>query len=368
MQLNFLKHGMNSSLQQRDKEFIWHPFTSLENNLPAIPVLSAKGVYLFTEDGKKIIDAVSSWWVNIHGHGHPVLAKAVYDQALKMEHVIFAGFTHAPAIALAERLIGILPGGQKKIFFSDNGSTAVEVGIKMALQYWFNQGIEKKKIIALQGAYHGDTFGAMSVGDRNTFTQAFSSYLFHVDFIEFPQPTNEDLVLEQFDLLSNQCDVAAFIYEPLLQGSSGMRTYAPGILERLLKKAKEKEIICIADEVLTGFGRTGKLFASEFMDTYPDIIALSKGLTGGTMPMGVTSCNQKIVTAFLSSEKDKTFYHGHSYTANPLGCAAAIASLDLLLTKTCLGNIARIEENHRKFMLSIPENSKIANRRPIFLF
>lgn len=350
---------MDHNLAQKDKDLIWHPFTSLESSIPSILVESAKGVNLITVDGDKIIDAVSSWWVNIHGHSHPDLARALYEQALKMEHVIFAGFTHVPAISLAEKLIQLLPGNQSKIFFSDNGSTAVEVALKLALQYWVNSDIHKKKIIAIQGAYHGDTFGAMSVGDRNAFTQAFNSFLFDVDFIDFPSAEKEDEVLKQFDELTLHDQVAAFIYEPLLQGSGGMRTYSPEILQRLLHLAKQRNVICIADEVLTGFGRTGKLFASEYLQIQPDIIALSKGLTGGTMPMGVTACNKTIENAFRSVDKSKTFYHGHSYTANPLGCAVANASLNLLLTKESLDNIARISTNHLQFINRIKEHKKI---------
>ncbi len=356
---NFLKPGMLSRSEKFKNNHVWHPFTSLQSNNPEILIDSAKGVHLYTKDGKKIIDAVSSWWVNIHGHGNEYLAEAIYKQALQLEHVIFAGFTHQPAINLAERLIKILPGNQEKIFFSDNGSTSVEVAIKMALQYWNNLGIEKKRIIALKGSYHGDTFGAMSVGERNTFNQAFSSYLFDVDFLEFPEKNHEDKVLKQFETLAKSGEIAAFVYEPLLQGAGGMRTYSASILDKILGLAKKHNIVCIADEVLTGFGRTGKLFASEYMENMPDIISLSKGLTGGTMPMGVTACNKKITAAFENSDKNKTFYHGHSYTANPLGCAAANASLDLLLKAECRNNIDRINASHNMYAEKIIGNKNI---------
>jgi adenosylmethionine---8-amino-7-oxononanoate aminotransferase len=296
-------------------------------------------MYLHTSDGRKILDAVSSWWVNIHGHSHVYLAEALRKQALELEHVIFAGFTHKPAIILAERLLGILPDNQIKIFYSDNGSTAVEVALKMALQFWHNQNIVKKKIIAIEGAYHGDTFGAMSVSGRSSFTKAFSQFLFDVQFISFPSSGKEAGSLQQFKELAESGEVAAFIYEPLIQGTAGMRTYSKEILGSLLSEAKKNNILCIADEVMTGFGRTGKLFASDYIKEPPDIVCLSKGITGGSMPLGVTSCNEKVVAAFRSEDRSKTLFHGHSYTANPLACAVSNASLDLLLKEECMKNI-----------------------------
>ena len=346
------------NLHESDKKNIWHPFTPLEEGDAPLLVDSAEGIYLQLKDGRKIIDAVSSWWVNIHGHGNPVIAKAIAEQAKKLEHVIFAGFTHEPAIRLAENLLSILPRNQAKIFFSDNGSTAVEVALKIAIQYWHNQGIKNKtKVIALDGAYHGDTFGAMSVGERGPFTKPFTSYLFGVDFIEFPTEENREKLILDFEkkLATNQ--VGAFIYEPLVQGAAGMRMYAPEILEQLISMAKQYDVICIADEVFTGFGRTGKLFASDFLATPPDIISVSKGITGGFMPLGVTACADRIIDAFRSPDADKTFFHGHSYTANPIACAAANASFDLLLTDACQASILRIGKNHRKFIARINQTS-----------
>ena len=334
---------------EKDSSYIWHPYTSLGTENKNLLVTSAKGVYLYISNGEKIIDAVSSWWVNLHGHSNAYINKALTEQAEKLEHVIFAGFTHEPGIQLAERLLAILPGNPQRIFYSDNGSTAVEAGIKMAFQYWHNQGIEKKKVLALNGAFHGDTFGAMAVGERGAFNNPFHTLLFESVYCDFPFQNKEEEVLTQFKSLCEDKEIAAFIYEPLLQGAGGMRMYSTEILEQMLQVAKKNEIICIADEVLTGFGRTGKLFASEYMKEKPDIICLSKGLTGGYLPMGVTSCNEKIIRAFSSSEKSKTFFHGHSYTGNPLCCAVALASLDLLENPSCQEQRNMIEHMHQGF-------------------
>jgi adenosylmethionine---8-amino-7-oxononanoate aminotransferase len=361
----FEQHGMNDYIL-KDKQVVWHPFTPLVGADDPILITSAEGVYLNTNDGRKIIDAVSSWWVNIHGHSNPEIAKALAEQASTLEHVIFAGFTHEPAIKLAENLLSILPKNQSKVFYSDNGSTAVEVGIKMALQYWHNKGISsRKKIIALKGAYHGDTFGAMSVGDRSIFTDPFSPYLFDVAFIDFPQPDNEQQVIDQFKNLLKNNDIAAFIFEPLVQAAGGMRMYSPLVLDQLIKIAQNDEVVCIADEVFTGFGRTGKLFASDHLQFQPDIISLSKGITGGTMPLGVTTCNNKIITAYDTEDFMKTFFHGHSYTANPLACAVANTSFKLLMDKKCLENIKRISIKHLDFKAEIDGHRSIKNIRTL---
>jgi adenosylmethionine-8-amino-7-oxononanoate aminotransferase len=340
-------------LSAKDKKNIWHPFTSLEGSPEPIVIERAEGIYLYTPDGRKIMDAISSWWVNLHGHAHPVIAEAVAQQAKKLEHVIFAGFTHEPAVNLSENLVSILPDNFSKIFYSDNGSTAVEVALKMAMQYWHNKNITRKKIIALESSYHGDTFGAMAVGDRSIFTTPFSPYLFNVDFISFPSAGNEEETLLQLKSHLDSGNVAAFIYEPLIQAAGGMRTYSKDTLNRLLELAKQKEVICIADEVFTGFGRTGKLLASDHITEKPDLIALSKGLTGGTLPLGVTAVSERIVSAFQNSELAKTFFHGHSFTANPIACAAANASFGLLMQEECQRNILRISQQHIDFASSL---------------
>ena len=353
------------TLSEKDKQFIWHPYTPLQSVIENIPVVSGKGALLYDENGKDYIDAVSSWYVNLHGHSHPYIAKKLFEQANKLEHVIFAGFTHQPAIELAERLIGILPSNQKKIFYSDNGSTAVEVAIKMAIQYWLNKGEKRQTIIAFENSYHGDTFGAMSVSDRSIFTNPFNDLLFEVKFIPTPDTHNIDDLIKQVDIISQQNNVAAFIYEPLLQGTGSMRIYPANELNQLLQHIKSKHVLCIADEVLTGFYRTGKFFAGDYMAEQPDLVCLSKGLTGGTMALGVTSCSQTIVNAFLASDKTKTFYHGHSYTANPLACTAALASLDLLQDDACLKNINRIEEQHSGFIKELKGISNVENPRQL---
>lgn len=343
-----------NDLLKKDKEFIWHPFTPQGDGAPSpILISKAEGVYLHTPDGRKIIDAISSWWVNLHGHSHPQIAKAIYEQASTLEHVIFAGFTHEPAIQLAENLKKILPSPMSKIFFSDNGSTANEVAIKMAIQYWHNKGIKKKKIVALEGAYHGDTFGSMSVGDRSVFTTPFNDYLFEVLFLDFPTEENESNVIHKFTNLVSSGDVGAFIFEPLIQGAAGMRMYSPEILETLLQIAKAHQVICIADEVFTGFCRTGKFFATDYITIKPDIMAVSKGITGGTLPLGVTACSTEIYEAYKSADITKAFLHGHSYTANPLSCAAANASYSILTSTECLHRIEQIEILHANFVEKI---------------
>lgn len=354
------------NLAERDKKVIWHPFTHQKNMASPIPIVKGKGTLLFDENGNEYIDAISSWWVNIHGHAHPYIAQKIYEQALKLEHIIFAGFTHEPAVTLAERLIKILPGNFEKIFYSDNGSTSTEVAIKMALQYWWNleeasskkepqttnnKPKTKNKILAFNNSYHGDTFGAMSVSDRSVFTLAFHDKLFEVVFIDTPTEANIEQLLSVIREQSGK--LAAFIYEPLVQGAGGMKIYDAGLLNQLIKKCKEKNIICIADEVMTGFGRTGKLFASEYCDEKPDIICLSKGLTGGTMALGVTACNKKIYEAFVSDDKLKTFFHGHSFTANPIACTAALASLDLIGKENSIKKIKWIAEENKKFLAQL---------------
>ena len=343
-----------------DRKNIWHPFTSLKDPTEFPLITEARGVYLHTKDGRKILDAVSSWWVNLHGHSNPHIAQAIAAQALRLEHVIFAGFTHEPAINLSQNLLHILPDNQRKIFFSDNGSTAVEVGLKMALQFWHNQGIKKNKIVAIKGAYHGDTFGAMSVAERGLFTKPFNPYLFDTTFIDFPDAERENDVLNQFKSEIDSGDVAAFIFEPLVQAAGGMRMYSADLLDALILYAQQHGVICIADEVFTGFGRTGKYFASEYMTNKPDIMTLSKGITGGFLPLGVTTCSDKIVSAFDSPELTKTLFHGHSYTANPLACAAANASYHLLTDAACQSRITEIAGHHRMFAESIKNHKQIA--------
>ncbi|SMG08478.1 adenosylmethionine-8-amino-7-oxononanoate aminotransferase [Marivirga sericea] len=349
---------------ERDNESIWHPFTQLVDGFEHIMVERAEGMYLHTSDGRRILDAISSWWVNLHGHSHPKIAEAVAKQAQNLEHVIFAGFTHAPAIELAEKLLSILPDNQSKIFYSDNGSTANEVALKMAFQYWYNRGNEeRKKVIAFEGAYHGDTFGAMSVGDRGPFSAPFSPFLFDVDFIPMPVKGNEDEVIQKFYQLVESDQVAAFIFEPLVLGSAGMKMYDASFLDKLINIAHDNDVICIADEVFTGFGRTGKHFASDYLENKPDIFCLSKGLTGGTMALGVTSSTADIMEAYKSTDIMKTFFHGHSFTANPIACAASIASFELLMEEDTQNQITNISHWQSEFKEKISKHPKVLNSR-----
>ena len=352
---------MINSLAQRDKQTIWHPYTQHKSWLPPIPIIKGKDTCLYDDQGKTYIDAISSWWVNIHGHAHPHIAESIYRQALLLEHVIFTGFTHEPAVTLAERLLPLLPGNFTRVFYSDNGSTAVEVAMKMAIQYWSNQGVTRRKILAFHHSYHGDTFGAMSVSERSVFTDAFRDYLFDVVFIDTPSPQNLDRLVSF--IRQDGSAFAGIIYEPLLQGAGGMRMYDAASLDQLLTATAQQGILSIADEVLTGFGRTGKLFAGDHLRHRADIICLSKGLTGGTMALGVTASTETVFEAFLSDDKRKTLFHGHSFTANPLACSAALASLDLTLEKSCRMRIQRITERHTLFLDTIRSFQNVRNPR-----
>lgn len=350
------------NLIERDKTVIWHPYTQMKDAQQPIPIVRGEGVSLFDEDGNKYIDAVSSWWVNIHGHAHPYIAEKVAKQLKELEHVIFAGFTHEPAVLLAERLLPLLPGKQDKVFYTDNGSTAVEVALKMCLQYWNNNGnTQKKKVLAFKDAYHGDTFGAMSVSGRSIFTNPFSDLLFDVEFIDLPNETNIESLKLKIESLKQE--LSCFIFEPLILGAGGMLMYDAKYLDELLSSCQENDILTIADEVMTGFGRTGTYFACEQLNNKPDIFCLSKGLTGGTMPLGVTTCNNKVFEAFLSDDKLKTLYHGHSFTANPVACAASLASLDILLADETLTNIKRVEAQHKTFFKQIENHPKVRTLR-----
>jgi adenosylmethionine-8-amino-7-oxononanoate aminotransferase len=349
------------NLSERDQAVNWHPYTQMKTAGNAIPIVKGQGVYLFDDQGKKYIDAVSSWWVTLHGHSHPYIAQKVFEQLTTLEQVIFAGFTHEPAIRLSENLLKLLPENQQKVFYSDNGSTAVEVALKMCIQFAYNQGKEKTKILAFENAYHGDTFGAMSVSGRSVWTKPFGEMLFEVIFID--TPTSENLENFKKIIKNNADDIACFIYEPLVQGAAGMLMHNPEDLSELMKFCREQEILMVQDEVFTGFGRTGKLFAADYLSEKPDIMCFSKGLTGGTMPMGITTCSKEIFNAFLSEDKYKTLFHGHSFTANPLACTAALASMELLLTEETQEKINLISKKHSEFSRTLEINPKVENIR-----
>ena len=344
---------------------IWPPYTQVQTSDLPIKIIRGEGAHLYDENGDRYIDGISSWWTNIYGHAHPYIAEKIFEQAKKLEQVIFSGFTHEPAEQLAERLLQRIPF-HSKIFYSDNGSTAVEVGIKMALQYWSNKGQPRNKIIAFRDAYHGDTFGAMSVSGRGVFTRPFQSLLFDVIFIDTPNKGNQQEVITQLQSViahSSGSEIAAFIFEPLVLGSGGMLMYSDKLLNELIGICRQHNVLTIADEVMTGFGRTGKFLATDHCKNKPDIISLSKGITGGFLPFAATTCTQDIFDVFLSDEKSKMFFHGHSYTANPLGCAAAIASLDLFETKDTFENIDRIGKLHSEFALTIQNHTAVREVR-----
>ncbi|MCC5832784.1 MAG: adenosylmethionine--8-amino-7-oxononanoate transaminase [Chlamydiales bacterium] len=321
---------------ERDLKTIWHPFTQRGTDPKPLPFIRGAGSYLYTPEGVGYLDAISSWWVNLHGHAHPVIAEAISKQAGQMDQVLFTDFTHSPAIELSERLLSLLPEGFSRVFFTDDGSTAVEAALKMAIQYWHNRGIKKRRILSLDGGYHGDTFGAMSAAGKNGFNFPFWPYQFEVETIGRPFDQNARRLLDT--------DCACLIYEPRIQGAGGMRIYPKEELEALLNLCRQSETLLIADEVMTGFGRTGPLFASSF-SLKPDFICLSKGITGGALPLGVTVTHEEIYEAFLSNKRERAFLHGHSYTANPICCAAANASLTLFNE----ADRKRIEAGHRRF-------------------
>ncbi|MDH4474364.1 MAG: adenosylmethionine--8-amino-7-oxononanoate transaminase [Fluviicola sp.] len=334
----------------RDKQVVWHPFTQMLTADEPLLIERAEGALLFDADGITFIDANSSWWVNVHGHGHPHIGKAIADQFTQLDHVIFAGVTHKQAIRLAERVVTILPKQFSKVFFSDDGSTAVEVALKMVFQFWYNQGKTKKRIVALEGGYHGDTFGAMAIGQRGYFNEPFEHFFFDVDFLPFPDKTHETEALAKAQALFETGEVAGIIVEPLVQGSAGMRIYSAEWLDQLIALAHKHDVLVIFDEIMTGWGRTGRLFAMDHCENKPDVVCLSKGLTGGTLPLGLTVATEEIYEAFLHPEKTKALLHGHSYTGNALICAAANASLDIFEQDETWANIERIETAHHHFL------------------
>lgn len=337
------------NLSQRDQRHIWHPLTQHKTHPGLLGITRASGVYLYDEDDKSYIDAISSWYTAVYGHCHPYITGKVSAQMLQLDQVIFSGLTHKPAVELAECLMRLLPENQQKLFFSDNGSTAVEVAIKMALQYHFNQGHQNTVLLAFEDGFHGDTFGAMSVSGLSVYNGPFDGLTLKVQRIPVPHSENVDAILATLDELLESHRVAAFVYEPLIQGAAAMKMHNPKGLNSILAFLKSKNILLLADEVMTGFGKTGTFFASSQLDTKPDIICLSKALTAGLLPMAITSCTQEIFDGFYSDEIAKGFFHGHTYTANPLACSAALAGLELLESTEIQDSIRRISEAHNAF-------------------
>lgn len=366
-------------LAERDSRCIWHPFTQHLGMQPPLEITRAQGARLVCKDGSDVIDAISSWWVSNHGHGHPKIGQAIAAQARELEQVIFSGCTHEPAVRLAERLLPILPGRMGRLFFSDDGSTTVEVALKACLQMARFRGVERPRVAALEDAYHGDTLGAMSVGARSLFSAPFDPFLFEVDRLPTPagmldpegEPARERAqvalgALEAW-LAAHRGEIACVIVEPRVQGSAGMRMYPRSYLEGLDRLCREAGVPWIADEVFTGFGRTGRRFACENVPGRPDLspaaICMSKGLTGGFVPLGVTAFREDVFEQFLSDDKHRTLFHGHSFTGNPLGCAAALASVDLLLDPRTPSQWSRVEDSHRRHLAALGSSRAIEGAR-----
>lgn len=318
---------------------------------------------MYDENGKEYIDGIASWYTCMYGHCNDFILERVQKQMHRLDQVVFSGFTHEPAIELSEELIKILSQNQEKIFFSDNGSTAVEIGIKMALQYHFNKGYKRKVLLAFEEGFHGDTFGAMSVSGLSVYNGPFEDFFIDVERIPVPTKDNIESLLSNLKIRLKQKDIAGFIYEPLVQGAAAMKIHDAEGLDRILELLQENEVLTIADEVMTGFGKTGTYFASDQLTTAPDIICLSKALTAGLMPMAITSCSRKVYDAFYSDEIAKGLFHGHTYTANPLACTAALAGIELLCSEEIQNNIQRIIKSHEDFGQQIKTHRLVASIR-----
>ena len=367
-----------SSLIARDRSCIWHPFTQMKSAPDPLPIVRGDGAYLVTEDGRRILDGISSWWVNVHGHCNSKVGRALATQAEQLEHVMFAGCTHPPAVELAEKLVAQLPPRLTRVFYSDNGSTAVEVALKMAYQYWTNRGeSQRRTFLALEHAYHGDTVGAMSASHDSLFTASYAPLLFRVeraavprDYLASMDPSRDGSgtgPLEEIEALLERCStrIAAVIVEPMLQAAGGMYVWKPEFLRRLRELCDQFGLLLIADEVMTGFGRTGPMFACEHGPVEPDLICLSKGLTAGYLPLAVTVASDAVYEAFLSDDRRKTFFHGHSFTANPLGCAVALAGLEIFEEDNVLGRIGAIAAKMRSRLKSFVGREYVRDVRQI---
>ena len=360
----------------RDRRYVWHPFTQHGTETDPIVIARAKDASLFDAAGKEILDLVSSWWTCTHGHSHPRLNAALAEQASQFEHVMFAAFTHRPAAELAEAIAKALPCDLNKVFFSDDGSTAVEVALKIAYQYWINVGEPRRRmLIGFDGAYHGDTLGAMSLGRGSQMFSPFRDLMCKVVVLPYPASFEGDDAADEreagalsaFEALiaDRGHTIAALIVEPLLQGAGGMRLCRPSFLKRLVYTAREAGILVIFDEVATGFGRTGTLFAMEQADVVPDLVCLSKGLTAGYMPLAVTVARETVFEAFVGESFDRALPHGHSFTANPLACAVALASLALFQEESTLERIARINARHAAMMAELAARPDVTRLRLI---
>ncbi len=366
--------AVERELIDTDRRHVWHPFTQHGTAAEPLLITGARNASLFDAEGREILDLVASWWTCTHGHAHPAINAALTEQAGKFEHIMFAGFTHQPAIDLAASLASLLPGDLNRVFFSDDGSTAVEVALKIAYQYWANRGETRRRtFISFDGGYHGDTLGAMSLGRGSGFFNLFRGMMCQVAVLPFPYTFEGDRAAEdretgaltafQDRLWNGSQDVAALIIEPLLQGAGGMRMCRPQFLRRIVDMAHEAGILVIFDEVATGFGRTGTMFAMEQAGVVPDLVCLSKGLTAGYMPMSVTVASDKVFEAFLGENFERALPHGHSFTANPLACAVALRSLALFEEEGTLARIGRIEARHREMLEALRERDDVVRPR-----
>ncbi|MFC5682306.1 adenosylmethionine--8-amino-7-oxononanoate transaminase [Flavobacterium sp. MAHUQ-51] len=351
------------TLTEKDSQYLWHPYTQHKTAQLPIAITRGEGALLWDENNKEYIDAIASWWVNPFGHSNRFIADKIYKQLTTLEHVLFGGFTHEPAIQVAEQLMKILPKNQQKIFFSDNGSTSVEVAIKVALQYFYNKGEKRTTVIAFEDAFHGDTFAAMAASGISLYTQAFQGMFIDVVRIPVPVKGKEEASYDALRKVIQEHQCAAFIFEPLVQGAAGMVMYEAEALDELIKICQENKVLTIADEVMTGFGKTGKTFAMDYAQEMPDMMCLSKALTAGTIPMAITTFTREIFDAFYDDDINKALFHGHTFTGNPTGCAAALASFELLQTPEMQENIIRINKRHLAFQEYIKNHPKVTATR-----
>ena len=353
------------NLVGRDKKYLWHPLTQHKTAAPPVGIVKAEGALLYDEEGKAYIDGIASWYTCMYGHGHKKIITAVNQQMQTLDFTMFSGFTHPPAIELSERLMDILPENQSKVFFNDNGSTAIEAAIKMALQFYHNKGDKRDTLIAFEDGFHGDTFGAMSASGLSSYNGPFEDFLLKVVRLPVPKEDTISIILNQLDQLLTTNSCAAFVFEPIIQGAAGMKFHSAKGLDAIIKKCKEHQVLCIADEIMTGFGKTGKNFASDYLTNLPDIMCLGKALTAGMFPMSITSCSQEIFDGFLSDDVTKGFFHAHTFSAHPLGCAAAIAGIELLCSDEIQQRSQQIASKHRAFMERISGHTKVAEVRTL---
>lgn len=362
------------NLTQKDKRYCWHPSTQHQTEPESPIITSAKGASLYDDKGNEILDMISSWWTCVHGHSHPEINQALADQADKLEHVMFAGFTHPPAVNLAEKLANKLPGDLNRVFYSDNGSTAIEIALKISYQYWKNKGEGgRTKFLAFEKAYHGDTVGAMSVGKGCGFFDLFDDLFFEVETIPYVYTWQGDVDVEKREkealvkiktmIEKHKNEVAALIVEPLMQGAGGIRMCRPEFMKQVTEMAQENDLLVIYDEVAVGFGRTGSLFACEKIGVTPDLICLSKGITSGYLPLSVTVTTDAVFEEFLSDGIEKCFLHSHTFCANPLVCAVALKSLEMFENNNVMDKVQHIEKRHFEFLETLKSQHEIYKPR-----